>query len=335
MSVEVTTVADDVVVIHDGQTVRRYDGLEPDTEHNLDGVYVRTLPRPGSELLCRFATVNDVHFGETECGILEGFELGPVFRSEPGEDPYPEVMNRGAIEEISALDPAAVVVKGDLTAEGTDAEYERFREFYGAAFGEKLHHVRGNHDAYYGGTFAADAPFLVEVPGARLAVLDTTIPGSETGQITASTLEWLDDVAVAATADGVPLLVFGHHHVWSPLSRSREARYFGISPDDSDRLIDLAARRSGFAGYFAGHTHRNRVRRFPTTGDKPWVEVACVKDFPGSWAEYRVFDGGVMQVHHRISTAEALAWTEKTRGMFGGVYTDYAFGTVEDRNFIV
>ena len=91
-------------------------GLEPDTDHDLDGVTVRTLPRPGSELLCRFATVNDVHFGETECGILEGFEIGPVFRSEPGEDPYPEMMNPGAIEEISALDPAAVVVKGDLTA---------------------------------------------------------------------------------------------------------------------------------------------------------------------------------------------------------------------------
>ena len=26
------------------------------------------------ELLCRFATVNDVHFGEVECGILDGFE---------------------------------------------------------------------------------------------------------------------------------------------------------------------------------------------------------------------------------------------------------------------
>ena len=109
-------------------------------------------------------------------------------------------------------------------------------------------------------------------------------------------------------------------------SKSRQARYFGINPDDSDRLIELAARRPAFAGYFAGHTHRNRVRRFPATGDKPWVEVACVKDFPGSWAEYRVFDGGVMQVHRRISTDDALAWTEKTRGMFDGAYPDYAFG---------
>jgi 3',5'-cyclic AMP phosphodiesterase CpdA len=334
VSVEVTTVADDEVIVYDGADMRRYDGLTPDSEHDLDGVIVRTQRRPGSELLCRFATVNDVHFGETECGIMDGFEDGPVFRSEPGEDPYPEVMNRGAIEEISALDPVAVVVKGDLTAWGTVAEYERFLEFYGKAFGSKLHHVRGNHDAYYGGTFAADAPFVIDIPGARLVVLDTTIPGSETGQVTAESLEWLDGIAATAIDDGVPLLVFGHHHVWSPLSRTRAANYFGINPDDSEALIDLAARRPAFAGYFSGHTHRNRVRRFPATGTTPWVEVACVKDFPGSWAEYRVFDGGVMQVHHRISTDDALAWTEKTRGMFGGVYTDYAFGELDDRNFI-
>ena len=71
VGLEVTTVADDEVVIYDGADVRRYGGLAPDTEYDLDGVAVRTQPRPGSELLCRFATVNDVHFGETECGILE------------------------------------------------------------------------------------------------------------------------------------------------------------------------------------------------------------------------------------------------------------------------
>jgi Icc protein len=77
------------------------------------------------------------------------------------------------------------------------------------------------------------------------------------------------------------------------------------------------------------------VRRFAVTGAVPWVEVACVKDFPGSWAEYRVFEGGVLQIHRRISTPDALAWTEQTRGMFGGLYPDYAFGQLEDRCFVI
>ena len=33
--------------------------------------------------------------------------VGPIHRSEPGEEPYPEVMNRGAIEEMAALNEVA------------------------------------------------------------------------------------------------------------------------------------------------------------------------------------------------------------------------------------
>ncbi len=100
------------------------------------------------------------------------------------------------------------------------------------------------------------------------------------------------------------------------------------------RLVSRqCAHRPALAGYFAGHTHRNRVRRIRATGDRPWVEVACVKDYPGTWAEYRVFEGGVLQVHRRISTPEALAWTEQTRHMYEGTYGPYAFGALEDRCF--
>jgi predicted phosphodiesterase len=328
--IEVTTVADDEVVLFDGPVFTRYDGLAPDTEHELDGIAVRTLPRPGGELLCRFATVNDVHFGETECGVMEGFELGQVFAAEEGDDPYPEMMNRGAIAEMREIDPAVVLVKGDLTDRGVKEEYEAFLSAYEGAFGDRLHHIRGNHDAYEGEPFAANAPFVVDLPGVRLAAIDTVIPRHHTGQVTAEQIEWLD--SIAAESDR-PVLVFGHHHVWSPESRSREPGYFGINPDDSDRLVDVVARRPVIRGYFAGHTHRNRVRRFKATGGVPWVEVACVKDFPGAWAEYRVFDGGILQIHRRISTREALEWTEKTRGMFGGLYPDYAFGKLEDRCF--
>jgi hypothetical protein len=63
---ELTTVSESTAVVFDGAAVRRYDDLAPDTPFEFDGVAGRTLPHPGGELLCRFATVNDVHFGETE-----------------------------------------------------------------------------------------------------------------------------------------------------------------------------------------------------------------------------------------------------------------------------
>lgn len=331
MAVELTTVSDDEAVFFDGPDVRRYEGLEPDTEHDLEGITFRTLPRLG-ERLATVCTVNDVHFGETECGVIEGLEVGPILQRGEGEDPYPDLMNRHAIAEMVAASPDAVVVKGDLTCRGLRAEYDAFLAAYEPAFGERLHHVRGNHDAYFGETFADDAPKAVEVPGAILAVIDTVIPTHTPGQVTSETLDWLD--ALAADADR-PVLVFGHHHVWNPSSNQRPENYFGIKPDDSERLVEVFARRPALVGYFAGHTHRNRARRFAATGDVPWVEVACVKDFPGTWAEYRIFDGGVLQVHRRIAAPEALEWTERTREMFGGMYPSYSFGTLDDRCFVI
>jgi 3',5'-cyclic-AMP phosphodiesterase len=331
MAGELTSVADDEAVVHVDGEVRVYDGLRPDTDHTYDGHEFRTFPDLG-ERLTTVATVNDVHFGETVCGVLEGYDGGPTFQAEPGEDPYPDVMNRAVIADIQAVEPDVVVAKGDLTTHGIQEEYEAFLAHYGTAFGDRLLQVRGNHDAYAGETFAADAPIAHVLPGVVLAVLDTVIPTHTPGQVSAEQLAWLDDLG--ATADR-PVLVFGHHHVWSPTSAHRPATYFGINPDDSEALIEVFARRPALAGYFAGHTHRNRVRHIPATGDRPWVEVACVKDFPGAWAEYRVFERGILQVHRRASAADAMAWADKTRAMYDGAYVDYAFGALDDRCFVV
>jgi 3',5'-cyclic-AMP phosphodiesterase len=330
--VDLTTVADDEAVLHDGVVVHEHPGLTPDTDYDLDCHHFRTLPRPPGDRLATVATVNDVHFGEIECGILNGVDDHPIYRAAPGDDPYPEVMNRAAIADIKALDPDTVVVKGDLTSMGTRAEYQAFLNAYGPAFGEKLVHVRGNHDAYHGEDFASHAPLVVTLPGVTLAVIDTSIPGLASGGVSAESLAWLDQTAAEADR---PVLVFGHHHVWSPDSPKRPEAYFGINPDDSERLVEVVARRPRIVGYFAGHTHRNRVRRFSATGDVPWVEVACVKDFPGAWAEYRVYEGGILQVFRRISAPEALAWSEKTRDMYAGLYEMYAFGALADRCFAI
>jgi predicted phosphodiesterase len=326
---ELTTVADDEAVIHDGLIARTYPDLEPDAEHQIEGFTFRTLPRLG-ERLATIATVNDVHFGETECGIIGGLDIGPVFSSQPGADPYPVVMNRGAIADIRALDPDVVVVKGDLTSNGTIEEYNAFLAAYEPAFGQRLVHVRGNHDSYHGGTYAAFPTQRVDLPGVIVAVIDTSMPLRTPGGVTDEQLDWLDDLAGSADR---PVLLFGHHHVWSPDSAQRPEGYFGILPDASERLVAVVARHPKILGYFAGHTHRNRVRKIRATGDRPWAEVACVKDYPGSWAEYRVFEGGVLQVHRRISSPDAMTWTEQTRNMFEGTYADYAFGSLEDRCF--
>ena len=324
-----TTVADDLVVVHSGTTVRRYDGLQPDTVHDLDGVEVRTLPKPNGELLCRFATVNDVHFGEVDCGRMDGREDGPIQRREPHEIPHPELMNTAAVAEIGGVDPSAVFVKGDLTLDGADHEFEAFERCYRGAFGDRLHVVRGNHDSYHDqGVY--DRDLWVQLPGIAVALMDTAIPTETTGAFDDEQLTWLSDHAAGCPT---PVLVMGHHQQWVDGKRSHD--YFGIHPDSSDALDTVVARHRNILGYSAGHTHRHRVRRMRCGA--PTVEIGCVKDFPGTWAEYRVHEGGVMQIVHRISSPETLEWSERCRGLyadFGMHYETYALGRLDERCFV-
>jgi hypothetical protein len=191
--------------------------------------------------------------------------------------------------------------------------------------------VRGNHDAMIDPTMAIeDAPYAVELDGVTLAVVDTVIPGLAGGQLSADQLQFVSDLANETTD---PVLVFGHHYLWDLDSETRNPHTFGITPDDSEALADVVTRHENIRGFFAGHTHRNRIRRYERVRNVPFVEVACTKDYPGAWAEYRVYEGGYTQVVRRVTEADAFDWAELTRGMFLGLYTDYALGPLEERCF--
>jgi len=335
MTAEITTVADDLVVVHDGGAMHCYDGLEPATEYEFDGLTVKTLPRPDGALLARVATVNDLHFGEHECGKIDDYPEGPIQRAAPGEPSYPLTMNQSAASEIDVADVDLVVVKGDLSSDGTDDEWAAFEDCYRVRFGERLAVVRGNHDAYHGQErYHGDQWF--DLPGLAVGLLDTVVPTTTEGSFTRSQLEQLD---VRLGAADRPVLLMGHHQQWVPKParpERRSADYFGIDPDASDALDELCARHTEVIGYAAGHTHRHRVRTMAVSG-VPTIEVGCVKDFPGTWAEYRVYEGGVMQVVHRISSPEALSWSERCRHLysdFGIDYESYALGALTDRCFV-
>lgn len=334
--IEITTVADDLAVLHDGADVHRFPGLAPGREHELLGQVVRTLDRPAGELLATVATVNDVHFGEVECGRIDDHLDGPIIRPEPGAEPYPETMNRAAVAEIAAAGVDAVVVKGDLTTDGTDAEFAAFEACYRSPFGDRLHVVRGNHDSYRGqDRYVGDR--WVEVPGLAIGLIDTVLPAATTGSIRHAQLRDLD-ARLAADPHGVPVLLMGHHQPWiDRAGTERHADYFGLHPDASDALDELCARHPRVLAYTAGHTHRHRVRTMTRSG-VPAVEIGCVKDFPGTWAEYRVYEGAVMQVVHRVSSPAALAWSERCRHLysdFGIDYQSYALGSLADRCFVL
>ncbi len=333
-----TRVGDHEVTTEGPFHAARVDGLEPDTDHELavEGVApdarwlparVHTLARPAGRLLATVATANDVHFGETECGKTGDpatDAIGPVLRAAPGEPPYPEVMNGAVVDEMLALDPDVVVVKGDLTDTGKAEEYEAFLACYGR-LGPRMHHVRGNHDAMRDPEMARQgAPYTIPLAGVTLAVLDTAVPGRVGGALDAEQRGWLDELA-ASTPD--PVLVFAHHPAFNA-----DLNY-GLGVDDYEALLAVFERRENIVGYLAGHTHSNHVARDPRGRDVPCVEVACAKDYPGAWAEYRVYEGGYTQVMRRVTAPVARDWSERARHMIQGIYRDLVLGAIDDRCF--
>jgi 3',5'-cyclic-AMP phosphodiesterase len=310
----------------DGRVVR-LDGLASERQYEYFGIEFATLPSLG-EVRCVIATGNDVHFGETVCGKIEGDDRFEVYGVDEGEVPYPEVMSVAVVDDIASISPDCVVVKGDLTDDGLDADYEAFLAVWGGAFGERLVHVRGNHDSFRGQDFAAWPWQSRVLDGATVAMLDTARPFEIGGFLDAEQLAWLDELG--ATSDQ-PVVVLGHHPVWNPEHDAAEG-FHGLDPADSRALVEVMERRPALACYLAGHTHRNRRQ---VLSGVACAEVACVKDFPGGWAEYQVCERGIAAVFHRASPPDAVAWAERTRGMFAGHYEALAMGRLSDRSFVV
>ena len=217
-----------------------------------------------------------------------------------------------------------------------DEEFAAFEACYRGAFGDRLHVVRGNHDAYRGQA-RTPATRSSTCPASASALLDTVIPTMTTGRVTTEQLDWLDDLA----AEVGPAR---HRHGAPPeLGRAgttdaRPADYFGINPDDSDALVDVVARRPRIVAYAAGHTHRNRVRRLAEHRRRAVHRGGLRQGLPRLVGRVPRLRGRHHQIHHRISTPEALAWSERCRHLyqdFGVDYETYALGRLEDRCFTI
>lgn len=321
---ELVSIGVNDVEIFDGETIRRHNGLPPNTDGVIDGVSFRTLTDVG-EFLATVATVNDVHLGEVECGKIVGIAEA-AFRVQPGEVPYATYMSEAVIEDMAQRDPDAVIVKGDLTSFGTLEEFEEFRSLYEPAFGDRLTYVRGNHDSYPGNVYANWPIQVIDVPGLRVVLLDTSRDRCASGFLSSDQID-----ATVATAEQAttPVIVMGHHPLFVEGAFSLD-HFDGVNPDDARDFFRAVLPRRNIVAYTAGHTHR--CHRVNVEGFVS-VEVACVKDFPGAWAEYHVGTRGIAQIVHRASRPDAIAWAEKTRTMFDGFYGTYVMGQLEERCF--
>jgi len=291
----------------------------------------RTLAPPPGELLCRFATVNDLHVGEKHFGLLRTIREKP----QDGRDPYPLRCARAALSEALAWGAEVIVVKGDLTYQGRPKQWDAIARLLGSV-PVPVEAMLGNHDvvrrAVAGrATLASHGIPLVEeagsrdLPGIRLALADTAVRGKNGGRVGAYQRRRLTDLL--ASAPGPAFLAMHHYpqRFQYPTAYPR-----GIPGDEARALLDAVAAANPATLVSAGHSHRNRRHRHATLAVS---EIGATMHYPGTWAGYAVHEGGIRQVVRRVAAPDAIEWTERTRRGLLGLWAPWAAGTIGQRCF--
>ncbi len=350
----------------------RVEGLEPGTDYRIEirasgltpetpdpdepkryfSDTVRTLPAPAAGQVASFATLNDLHFGEPKVGgvLTDDHEYGdaapgfPEVRADDTDVPYSHFMNEDAIAEINRLDVDATIIKGDIANRGQAEEFETAAKTF-SALSMPHHAFLGNHDYYarlegveidgYALLGQPPAPRSVDLGGWRLILLETALPGDHHGVFPEERRSWLADALAEVRELEMPTLLLMHHQPVPPEHAQSYPNSIGLLPEHSLRFFDLVGECPQVKGVLIGHTHRNRVRRNPASGSVPYIEVNCTKDYPGGFAHYRLFeDGSFRQEVRRTGSDRALAHSEKCRGLFRGLYRDFALGGLASRSFV-
>ena len=166
--------------------------------------------------------------------------------------PYfvPNLMNR-VIAELNELKPDAVVVTGDLTAEGFRQEYKSWVA-YADRIEAPLHTIPGNHDARNVGylhfeELIGERYWTNDVRGVRIVAADSSEPDINEGQIGRHRYDWIRE-QFAAPAD---LKIFALHHHLIPVPGTGRER--SVVNDAGDLLEVLIT--SGVNIVLSGHKH--------------------------------------------------------------------------------
>ncbi|MBW2280799.1 MAG: metallophosphoesterase [Deltaproteobacteria bacterium] len=322
------------------------EGPEPDAF--FDG-RVTTLAKTDARQVASFATLNDVHFGEEMFGGVldpDGAPLDdgtPCVRARDTEVPYWRFMNEDAVEDINSAGVDCTFIKGDIADRGLQWQFEAAAETFGR-LDDPWHAFLGNHD-YYGRQMGEEAdgyallgqppaPRAVDLGGWRVLMLETPEPGEHHGVFDDARLAWLSEQLDETHEDATPTLLMTHHQPVPPGREGGFVNRIGMLPAHSVRVFDLLSRHPQVAAMLIGHTHRNRIRRYPECPHVPFVEIHCTKDYPGGWAHYRLFeDGHFRQEARRTSTARALEHSGACRDFFDGGYRRFSLGSLGERSF--
>lgn len=170
-----------------------------------------------------------------------------------------------ALRAVERLKPAAdaVIITGDLTECGLNAEYALLRELLAAELHRPVYVIPGNHDRrevmldQFPGLQQADGfiQYAVETLPVRLVMLDTVVPGAGHGELCETRLDWLDRT-LAAVPDKPTMI--GMHH---PPFLCGIGHMDAIALQQPERFVDVIARHRQVQRIVCGHHHRPILAR--------------------------------------------------------------------------
>lgn len=255
----------------------------------------------------------------------------------PGELAYGVAETNGlaerAIHALLRLDPRpdVVILTGDATDCGLDAEYTLLTELLGR-LPMPVYAVPGNHDrreamraAFASGSFLpADGPlnFVVETRPVRLIGLDSLVPGESHGELSEETLKFLDRTLSAGP--GVPALVFVHHPPFDcGIGHMDRIRLLG----GADRLAAILTSHPQVERLVTGHHHRSVQVRFGGTICQiaPSVAHQVVLDLRDDAPSAFVLEPGAFLLHKWIEGTGLVTHTalvDRAAGPFPFVLPD-------------
>lgn len=178
--------------------------------------------------------------------------------------------------------PDAILLTGDITDQGTPAEYEQARTTLHAE--PPLWMLPGNHDDRAAlrrillTAEPSDEPLnrAMHLDGLTVALLDSTVPGTGGGALAEGTVEWLTDLLRATAPDDAILIAL--HHPPIPMYSTVVDPIRLANPQ---RLEPIVAADDRILGVLTGHMHSLGTTLF---GGKPLVVAPSVASvIGGAW----------------------------------------------------
>lgn len=302
-----------------------------------------------------FALATDIHVGEKRETLKKNYPENELyFHADGSGNLYDEAaaLTRNFLDKAAAQDVDFVLISGDLTRSGTDAEHKfiaNMLESFEKRTGLQVYVVPGNHDyhnntpeafkEFYKNLCYADAltvdtetaSYTADLPnGYRLIAVDSNNPGKDGDGLNERLFNWIDEQVVQARADGREIIYTEHHSVLEHLALGKFVMKDFIVRD-SDKVAERFC-SWGIQYTFTGHEHGNDIAKYVGKNGNVLYDVltTSLSSYPLEYRMVKYGRNGVSLKMQRIEECDFSTlidgYTPEQLALMKSDYTEYSYG---------